>query len=374
MERLDHSGSDNPNMTARQLRMRIKGTMLYGPYAVSDTLRNRRHRSKDRRFLILRHSARNPHFHDYLLNWLESEVPSVRALFEPRLLPFYGIDWSRYLVCAPWLQDPAEDWMPRGSWKRLQRIQQQCEQRGIAIINPVQNISRATKTSGARIISKLGVRVPRAISVSDPKGFTERSHDLRFPVIIREDRKHSAPTCLVHHRTELARVPWDQFACPVAAEFIDVRDPGDGHYRKYRYVAAGDYGVPRHLIVSRHWEVHAAQRIHNRSTQSEEIAYLEQPDPNHETLQAVRRALQLDLVAFDYSYTPDGKLVVWEANPYPNLSQPTGEGTAYTTPFVARSYAAIAGMYLTAGNFELPPRLVKLLGACTPAKTQGEAA
>ena len=44
---------------------------------------------------------------------------------------------------------------------------------------------------------------------------------------------------------------------------IAVRDPRDGLYRKYRFVAARDYGVPRHLIVSRHWEVHARQRVHN---------------------------------------------------------------------------------------------------------------
>ncbi len=361
-------------MTMRQLRMRVKATALYGPYAVSDALRNRHCRGVGRRFLILRHSARNPHFHDYFLNWLETELPSVRALFEQRLLPCYGVDWSRYLVCAPWLQDPAEDWLPRGSWKRLQRIQQQCQHHSIPVINPAENLSRATKSSGAQIISELGVRVPRAVPVGDPQRFRRDLQGLRFPLIIREDRKHSAPTCLVHNASELDQVPWVQFSCPVAAEFIDVRSPEDGLYRKYRYVAARDYGVPRHLIVSRHWEVHAAQRVHNRLTKEEEIRYLELPDANHETLQQVRRALKLDLVAIDYSYTSDGQLVVWEANPYPNLSHPTGVGTEYTTSYVERSFAAIAAMYLTAGQLELHPRIVELLGACAPRECQFEAA
>jgi hypothetical protein len=361
-------------MSMRRVRMSVKGAALYGPYALLDSLRNRHCRGTKRRFLILRHSAKNPHFHDYLLNWLEAELPSVSALFEQRLLPFYGADWPRYLVCAPWLQDPAEDWLPRGSWKRLLQIEQSCAQRGIPVINPAQNLSRATKSTGSRIISQLGVRVPRALPVADPETFCPDAHGLRFPLIIREDRKHSAPTCLVKNTAQLREVPWSRFSCPVAAEFIDVRSPHDGFYRKYRYVAARDYGVPRHLIVSHHWEVHAAQREHNRFTKEEEIAYLEQPDVNHDTLQRVRRTLRLDLVAFDYSYAPDGQLVVWEANPYPNLSHPTRTGMEYTAQYVARSFAAIAAMYLTAGQLELPPYMVELLGTCAPAEARPEAA
>lgn len=348
-------------MTMRQLRMRVKGAMMYAPCAISDALRNRQCRGQERRFLILRHSARNPYFHDYFLNWLEREFPTVRARFEQRLLPAYGVDWSRYLVCAAWLQDPAEDWLPRGSWRRLLQIERQCRQRGIPVLNPAENLSRATKSSAASIVAELGVRIPRAVPVGDPASFEPERQGLQFPLIIREDRKHSAPTCLVKNRAELREVPWRRFSCPVAAEFIDVRDPADGLYRKYRYVSAGDYGVPRHLIVSREWEVRAAQREHNASTMQEELAYLEQPDPNHMILQQVRRALKLDLAAIDYSYTPNGRLVVWEANAYPNLSYPTRAGVDYAFPYVERSFAAIAAMYLTAAQLELPPRLAEML-------------
>ena len=358
-------------MTVRQIKMRLKGVALYAPYAMTDRRRNRACGGVDRRFLILRHSAKNPHFHDYFLNWMAEKIPSVRTLFEQRLLPCYRIDWSQYSVCAPWLQDPAEDWLPRGSWKRLQKIQQQCERQGIPVINPSQHLANATKSAGARIMAELGVRVPRAVPIQDSRLFCPHKQGLRFPLIIREDRKHSAPTCLVQHERELRQVPWGRFACPVAAEFIDVQDPKDGLYRKYRYLAAGNYGVPRHLIVSRHWEVRAGQREHNSQTQHEEMCYLQQQDVNHETFQRVRQALELDLVALDYSYTRDGKLVVWEANPYPNLSYPTGRDTEYTKPYVERSFAAIAAMYLAAGDRELDPQILGLLGCCMPRQTQG---
>jgi hypothetical protein len=190
---------------------------------------------------------------------------------------------------------------------------------------------------------------------------------MQFPLIIREDRRHSADTCLVRHPREMDQVPWHQFAQPVAAEFIDVRSPVDGLFRKYRYVAAGQIGVPRHLIVSRTWEVRASQRERTALSRGQEAAYLDQPDPNHPVLQRIREALGLDLLAFDYSYDPEGRLVVWEANPYPNLSYPRGEKLGYTKRFVERSFAAIAAMYLTAGQLELPPRICQLLGPCRHA-------
>ena len=134
------------------------------------------------------------------------------------------------------------------------------------------------------------------------------------------------------------------------------------------------YGVPRHLIVSRHWEVSAAKREHNHLTKSDEIAYLNQRDANHDILQRIRQALQLDLVAFDYSYDPAGQLVIWEANPYPNLSHPTGIGTEYTRPYVTRSFAAIAAMYLTAGGFDLHPYIIRSLESSAPTNVQKTAA
>jgi hypothetical protein len=351
-------------MSIRRTMFDVRGALLHWPQAVSDSIQNRRCVNAQQRILILHHSANIPHFHNCLLDWLEAEIPSVRALFELHLLPFFGVDLSDYIVCAPWLQDPAEDWLPHRSWRRLQEIEQLCAKHDIPVINPSKKLSNATKSTGARIMSSLGARVPSVLPIANPEKFQRDSHGLRFPLIIREDRRHTAPTCFVKSAAQLRSVPWHRFSCPVAAEFIDVRSPNDGLYRKYRYVAARDIGVPRHLIISRYWEVRASQRELNRRTKEEEIAYLNQADVNHDTLQRLREALQLDVVAFDYSYAADGQLVVWEANPYPNLSTPTGTGTEYTAPYVARSYAAIAAMYLTAGQLELHPRLVELLGVC----------
>jgi hypothetical protein len=46
----------------------------------------------------------------------------------------------------------------------------------------------------------------------------------------------------------------------------------------------------------------------------------------------------------------------------------------YTTQYVARSFAAIAAMYLTAGQLELHPYMVELLGICAPTEFRRGAA
>ena len=62
---------------------------------------------------------------------------------------------------------------------------------------------------------------------------------------------------------------------------------------------------------------------------AEELAFVSAPNPYHDALDRVRRALELDYVAFDYSLLPDGELVVWEPNPYPVLWESGAEADGY---------------------------------------------
>ena len=107
--------------------------------------------------------------------------------------------------------------------------------------------------------------------------------------------------------------------------------------------------------------------MRNPSTRQEELTYLEQPEPNHALFQRVRQSLHLDLVAFDYSYDPQGQLVIWEANPYPGLHYASGPDVEYTRPFVERSFAAVTAMHLAAGRLEIPTRIARMLEACPPS-------
>ncbi len=145
-------------------------------------------------------------------------------------------------------------------------------------------------------------------------------------------------------------------------EFLETRDPRDGFYRKYRYVAAGDTGVPLHLHVKDHWFVKGANQLYSEEIRNEDVAYISGPDPNHEALQRARRALKLDFVAFDYSYDRAGRLVVWEANPYPYFHF-IGGRRAYRSPAVERAFAAILKLYHERSGLPVPGEVERLL-AC----------
>jgi hypothetical protein len=130
----------------------------------------------------------------------------------------------------------------------------------------------------------------------------------------------------------------------VAGEYVDVRS-ADGWYRKCRYFMAGSRGSPRHLIVSPNWEVRPANRVRTKATREEELAFVTAACPHHALFDAARLALEFEIAAFDYSYDANGGLVVWEVNPYPDISRPPGEVGDYLAPAVERSYAILADFY-----------------------------
>lgn len=344
----------------------IKGALLRPHFALLDRRENRKWNSNPdaAKFLIVRHPGKSPLFHDYLLQWMAEEVLHLRSDFALGLLPCRGVNPQNYLALAPWLQDPVEDWIDLNSFQRIADLENEFRNGNAVVINSVQHLKAGAKSNSSRIFQRCGVRTPKVVVIHDPATFDPRDFGLQFPFVIREDRRHAGPMRKVESSAELTRVNWEPFESPIAVEFIDVRDPHDGLCRKYRFVSAGDFGVPRHLIVSHSWEVRAQERVRNRATQDEETVYASAPDTNSEVLQRIRQAMELDLVAFDYSYDRSGELVVWEANAYANLSYPAGDNVEYTRPFVERSYAAITAMYYRAAGLEIDSKLKSKLGNC----------
>jgi hypothetical protein len=175
---------------------------------------------------------------------------------------------------------------------------------------------------------------------------------------VREDWKHGGAFCRVDSARELSRVPLRQFRRPVAMEWIDVQNPRDGLYRKYRYLAAGDIGVPVSMHPCRSWIAKGTHTEFNDSLRDEELAFIHHP--NHERLQQARRALGLDFVAFDYSYDHEGRLVVWEGNPYPFI-QFGCVLRKYRWPAVERVLAAMTHLYLSCAGLPIPPEIERFL-------------
>lgn len=331
-----------------------------------DAVVNRRYAKADQRFLITRHPANNPHFYNVLLDWTASKLPHVRSRFELRMLPLLVRSRSRYVLHVPWLQDPVQQWS-RMAYAQARRLSAELDDRGVPTINRVDRLTNASKSNGARLIGGVGIRTPRTVPIDDAEQFRNTLLGLELPLLVREDWGHADEHALeagrvvrCDTRDDVRKLKLERFARPVAMEFIETRNPRDELYRKYRYVAAGDVGVAHHLQVKAHWFVKGGNQLYSEAIRDEDLAYLSGPDPNHEILQRARRALELDFVAFDYSYDRNGRLVVWEANPYPFLHF-IGGRRAYRTPAVERTLAAILQLYHTRAGLRVPDEVGELL-------------
>ncbi len=346
-------------MDARDLWYRTTGWLAGFPVGWRDASRNRRWATALSRFLVVRHARRGPSFYDVLLNWLETNHPTIRSRFELRHLGGLVRDWKPYVLHIPWLQDPVQAWSPT-AYAQANRLAAACDAHGIPVINRVDRLANAGKASGTKLIATAGIRSARTARITDAKVFHERGCGLEFPFFVREDWRHGGAFYRVDSTRDLSRVRLREFRRPVAMEIIDVKNAQDGLYRKYRYLAAGSIGVPVSMHPCRSWIAKGTHTEYNDSLRDEELAFLNQPDPNHERLQQARCALGLDFVAFDYSYDRQGRLVVWEANPYPFI-QFGSVHRQYRWPAVERVLAAMTHLYFSRAGLSIPPEIQRFL-------------
>jgi hypothetical protein len=304
------------------------------------------------RFLIVRHRTYRHFFYSVLSQWVRVNLPHLLPWFHVRNLPMRVKDWSRYAMHVAWLQDPVQRWSPK-TYERAVRLADQCDQCGIPVVNRVDRLINATKSRGAKLMREAGVRVARMAPIDNPQEFQETLLGLQLPLFIREDWGHEWRVARIDTRDDLRNVEWEKFERPLAVEIVDVRNPWDGLYRKYRYFAAGELGISHHLQVSNEWITRGSHRLMRSETRDEELNYISQPDPNHEILQRARRALGLDLVAFDYGYTQDGQIIIWEANPFPHLVFATRR-LMYKNPALHRSLLAMVHLYFSAARLPVP--------------------
>jgi hypothetical protein len=237
------------------------------------------------------------------------------------------------------------------------RLAEDCDRLGIPIINPVAHHDHATKAEGARRIARAGLRTPRMVPIVDPAGFSRNLSHLEPPLLVRETAGHGGEIHLVKTRQDIARIPWQRYRAPLAVEFVDVRNSRDGLYRRYRYIVAGDVGVPQGVLFSRHWESRARLRVLPPGKEQEERAYTTSENPHHDLFVAARRELALDFVAFDYSYDRHGRIIVWEANLHPELSYPPNPERRRSRWMCERVYAAKLLLYLDRARYPVPAGL-----------------
>ncbi|HTQ39311.1 MAG TPA: hypothetical protein VMJ32_09795 [Pirellulales bacterium] len=336
---------------------------------IRDALENRQQVTGNERILLVRHRLHITSYYRKFLDWVATELPDVRRYFELCTLPCRSRIDSRTRLVVPWVSENMVSRRPH-VYRQLKELEAIANAGGIETINRVDRILQALKLEASEAIAAAGVRTPKMTRILDHRQFNRDFGGLHLPLLIRENRAHGGSTksYLIRNRADVERVPLEKFEDPIAVEFINVQSPVDGYFRKYRYLAAGQRGIALSVQIAKEWEVRGTKRDLNAATCREEMEHQRQPDSNHQRFQQVRRILGLDVVAFDYSYTPTGDLVVWEINVLPGLGLEREPERQYINYAQRRAMAAIIELYLTRAGIEAPDSLSEIVATgWTPA-------
>lgn len=301
-------------------------------------------------FLLTRHPSYQTHAFDVVLHWLRTNARELVADFHSHWLGDALPDRNDFRLCIPWLQDPIQHWSSEAFAQAIQ-LSEWCDDARIPVINRPECLAHAGKASTATRLAEQGLRTPRTELICDESRFRRAHMEIPLPLFVREDWGHGGSMILLRTRQEVRDLDLEQFRRPVAVEWIDVSC--DGLFRKYRYLAAGECGLSHHLQVSRSWITRGTDRLKSDSLRNEEVAYLKAADPNHEELQRARKALGLEMVAFDYGYDQTGRMVVWEANPFPHIRF-SRRSLKYRNFAIHASIRAILCLYYARAGLPIP--------------------
>ena len=198
---------------------------------------------------------------------------------------------------------------------------------------PVINDPRAVMATGRsanadRLRAVPDVVTPRTAMIArdalaGPDGSSQLAErQFAFPLLLRSPGYHTGRNfVLVEQATQLsgaaAGLPGDEL---LVIEYLDARG-ADGNARKYRVMMIGERLYPLHLAISRDWKVHyfTSDMADQPNHRCEEERFLgDMPavlgDKAMTALGRIRERLRLDYAGIDFGLSPDGEILLFEAN------------------------------------------------------------
>ena len=150
---------------------------------------------------------------------------------------------------------------------------------------------------------------------------------------------------------QLARCRQTQSTPLYVACYVDYRS-ADAYFRKYRVIFIDREPYPYHLAISPHWIVHydTSEMEEFPWKLAEERRFLENPEavlgaPGMQALRAIGQRMDLDYAGIDFSLMPDGRLLVFEANPTMLVHPEIIDGPlAHKNAYVRSIYDAFEGL------------------------------
>jgi hypothetical protein len=205
------------------------------------------------------------------------------------------------------------------------------------VINDPNAVMKTGRIGNAKRLCDLpGVVTARTVAIArdvlaGPDGpACVAKHRFTFPLLLRSPGYHTGRNfILVERAAELAdaaaSLPGTDL---LVIEYLDARGK-DGNARKYRVMMIAGHLYPLHLAISGNWKVHyftsdMADKPDHRSEEAHFLGDMPAVLGNKAiaALHRIRDALGLDYAGIDFGLSPDGDLLLFEANATMVISPP----------------------------------------------------
>lgn len=199
---------------------------------------------------------------------------------------------------------------------------------GLRVVNPPALVARTTRDQNARCLQGIpGAIVPRTVRLRRPTMDRVRRQlqagGLRFPLIVRRVGSHTGRIVGLFRAVEDFESVRDGLAEELyLTEYHDYRAP-DGLFSKWRVFCIGESLVLRHVLAAADWIVNAdtgnAFLRQNAALRDRERHHLHcgiggLPTGVQAAIRQIQRRIGLDYFGIDFTVTPSGQLLLFEAN------------------------------------------------------------
>lgn len=230
----------------------------------------------------------------------------------------------------------------------------------VPVVNDPRAVMRTGRSGNAERLRGIeGVRTARTKAIArDALAGTDgphllTAHGFAFPLLLRSPGYHTGRNfVLVESAAGLAaaaaELPGEEL---LAIEYLDARG-NDGCARKFRVMMIDGALYPLHLAISQDWKVHyfTSDMADRPDHRAEEAKFLEDMPAvlgpkAMRALKAIQAALGLDYAGIDFGLSPDGNLLLFEANATMVIAKPGDDARwAYRRPSIDRPVEAVVAM------------------------------